>query len=233
MESWIHEVLRSEGSGLTVLAAVFFLGIIGVVTCGCNYAIFAMVAGFSGSSESSGKTKQVIGSGIAFLAGAVIAMAVIGAIFGYAGGMISASFGNYWKVAAGLVCVIFGLYTMDLLPFRLPSFSPGTIKPGSGLLSAILFGLAAGGLATAFNTCCNPVFPIILAASFVKGSMVWGMLLLTVFATGYALPLAVGLIGIRFGMGKLSGTVQRLGKIIQYTGGILLLIMGFYFLITI
>jgi cytochrome c-type biogenesis protein len=233
METWIHEVLNSGHAGITVLIAVFFLGMIGVVTCGCNYAIFAVVAGYSGTGNASGKVGPVVGAGIAFLAGAILSMAVIGALFGYAGGLISASFGNYWKVAAGLVCIFFGLYSMNFLPFRLPSFKINKENPKTGLISAILFGLAVGGLATAFNSCCNPVFPIILAASFVKGSTAWGLLMLSVFALGYALPLAAGIVGLRFGLGKLSGTVERIGKIIQYAGGMLLVIMGFYFLVTI
>ena len=105
------------------------------------------------------------------------------------------------------------------------------LKPG--IFSAILFGLAIGGLSTAFNSCCNPIFPIILAASFVKGSMLWGLLMLTVFALGYALPLALGMVGLKLGLEKMSAGISKVGRAVQYTGGILLIIMGFYLLITI
>jgi cytochrome c biogenesis protein CcdA len=53
--------------------------------------------------------------------------------------------------------------------------------------------------------------------------------MLSLFALGYALPLALGFAGIRFGLGKLSRPVAQ---IIKYAGGILLVALGFYFLIT-
>jgi len=233
METWIHQALNSGQAGITVLIAVFILGMIGVLTCGCNYAVFAIVAGYSGTLATEGKAKNIIWSGVAFLIGTIISMAVIGGILGYAGGFLSKSIGNYWKIAAGLVCVFFGLYSMELLPFKIPAISINTANRKTGIFSAIIFGLTVGGLFSALNTCCNPLFPIILAASFVKGSTLWGMVMLTVFALGYALPLAIAIVGMRIGLGKMSNTVAKLGSVIKYAGGILLIAMGFYFLITI
>ena len=230
MEHWINQALNSGQSGIIVLFAVFIFGMIGVLTCACNFALFAVVAGYSGSAEVSDKPKTVFWSGIAFLAGAVITMAAIGALFGYAGKMVGTSFGLYWNIAAGLICIFFGLYSMDILPFRIPSIKVNTTNIKTGYLSAIIFGLTVGGISTAFNTCCNPIFPIILAASFVKGSTIWGLLMLSVFALGYAFPLTLAFAGIRLGIGKLSKSLNRIGTIIQYSGGALLVIMGFYFL---
>ncbi len=169
---------------------------------------------------------------MSFLAGAILSMALIGALFGFAGGMIGTAFGNYWKIGAGLFCLLFGLASLNLLPFRLLSFNWFKGERSAIQGSGIVFGFAVGGLATAFNTCCNPIFPILLAASFVKGSMMWGFLMLTIFALGYSLPLALGIIGIRLGLRKVSSSMSRLGRILQYAGGGLLLIMGFYFLLT-
>jgi hypothetical protein len=39
MNSWIQQVLSNEHATVTVLIAVFLMGIISVVTCGCNFAI--------------------------------------------------------------------------------------------------------------------------------------------------------------------------------------------------
>jgi cytochrome c biogenesis protein CcdA len=232
METWIHDVMSSGQASITILVAVFFMGFIGVFTCGCNYALFAAVAGYSGTLQPSEKVKPILGSGIAFLAGAIVSMAVIGALFGYAGDWIGSSFGNYWKIAAGLVCIFFGLFSLNFLPFRIPVLKVKKESQKPGIFHAILFGFIVGGLATAFNSCCNPMFPILLAASFVNGSTAWGMLMLSVFALGYAMPLAVGIVGIRFGLGRLSSTVEHIGKTMQYAGGVLLVIMGFYFLLT-
>lgn len=233
MNTWIHQVLSNEHATITVLVAVFLMGMISVVTCGCNFAILGVVAGYSGASSATDKSKTVWLRGIAFLFGGIISMAAIGALFGYASELISDSFGNYWKVAAGLIAILFGLYSMKLLPFNLPALSIKTNQTRQGIFSAILFGLAIGGLSTALNSCCNPIFPVILAASFVKGSALWGLMMLTAFASGYGLPLAAAIVGFGLGLGKISKTLSVVGTIVTYIGGITLLVLGFYLLITI
>lgn len=233
MNTWIHQVLGNEHATITVLAAVFLMGIISVVTCGCNFAILGVVAGYSGASASAEKSKTVWLRGIAFLLGGIISMAAIGALFGYASEVISNSFGNYWKIAAGLIAIFFGLYSMNLLPFRLPGLSVRQNPARQGIIAAILFGLAIGGLSTALNSCCNPIFPVILAASFVKGGALWGLMMLASFALGYGLPLAAAIIGFGLGLGRISKTLSIAGTVVTYIGGITLLILGFYLLITI
>ena len=233
MGTWISQVLSSDHATVAVLPAVFVMGVISVVTCGCNFAIIGAVAGYSGASASNGKTKTAIVRGVAFLLGAIVSMALIGTLFGYAGQWVSASFGSWWKIAAGLVAIFFGLYSMDFLPFSIPGI---VIKPSDSrqsIFSAILFGFTIGGLSSALNSCCNPLFPVILAASFVKGSAVWGLIMLTSFAAGYGLPLAAMIIGLSLGLGKISKTMAMVGTIVKYTGGIALVLLGFYFLLTI
>ena len=232
MNTWINQVLSSDHATITVLIAVFVMGMISVVTCGCNFAIIGAVAGYSSASSAEGKTRTAIVRGVGFLLGAIISMAIIGTLFGYAGQWINASFGNWWKIAAGLIAIFFGLYSMDLLPFKMPGIS---IKQGDtqqNIFSSILFGLAIGGMSSALNSCCNPLFPVILAASFVKGSAVWGLMMLTAFACGYGLPLAAMMVGLGVGVGKLSKTLTIVGTVVKYAGGIALVILGFYFLLT-
>ena len=109
MNTWIHQVLSNEHATLTVLIAVFLMGMISVVTCGCNFAILGVVAGYTGASSSRDRSTTVWLRGFAFLAGGIISMATIGALFGYASSLISNSFGNYWKIAAGLIAIFSGL----------------------------------------------------------------------------------------------------------------------------
>ena len=232
MEEWIHQVLTSDQAGLTVLITVFFLGLISVFTCACNFTIIGVVAGYSGTIGATGKTKIVLLNGLFFLTGIIISMAIIGGIIGYASELISDSFGNYWKIAAGLVSVFFGLFSLDLLPFKIPGININSDNRKGGFFSSLVFGLAIGGLTLACNTCCNPVFPIVLAISFVKGSSIWGILLMLAYAIGYGLTLTAIIIGIGLGLGKTSKTFVNFGKGLKYTGGIIMIVVGFYLLIT-
>lgn len=232
MNTWINQVLSNDHATITVLIAVFLMGMISVVTCGCNFAIIGVVAGYSGASSSTDKTKTVWLRGITFLIGGIVSMAVIGTMFGYASEWISDSFGKYWKIAAGLISILFGLYSMELLPFKLPGISIKTHQTQRSIFSAILFGLAIGGLSTTLNSCCNPIFTVILAASFIKGGALWGLMMLTSFALGYGLPLAAAIIGFGIGLGKISKTLSLFGTIVKYTGGTILVVLGFYLLLS-
>jgi cytochrome c-type biogenesis protein len=233
METWINQVLSSEHASILVLIAVFLMGALSVFTCACNFAIIGVVAGYSGASSTTSNTRSVIWKGLAFLIGTIVSMAIIGTLFGFAGKWISDSFGNYWKIAAGLIAILFGLYSMDLVPFKLPAVSIKAADSHQNIFTAVVFGLAVGGLSAACNSCCNPFFPVILAASFLKGSAVWGLMMLATFAMGFGLPLAIMIVGVSLGMGKMSKTLSLLATILKYVGGIVLVALGFYLLITI
>ena len=232
MNEWINLALSNEQASLYVLAAVLLLGMLSVFTCACNFAIIGGVAGYSGASQAAVKTRMMIWKGFAFLIGTIISMSVIGALFGFAGKWVSDSLGNYWKIAAGLISILIGLYSMELVPYKVPGIS---IKPGGSqqnYFTAIIFGLAVGGLSAACNSCCNPFFPVILAASFVKGSTMWGFIMLATFALGFGLPLAAMIIGISLGLGKISKSLSLVVNIVKYAGGTALVALGFYLLIS-
>jgi cytochrome c biogenesis protein CcdA len=233
VDTWINQVLTNEHASVMILIAVFVMGFISVFTCACNFAIIGVVAGYSGASSTARISGILVWKGIAFLLGTIIAMASIGALFGFAGDRISDSLGNYWKIAAGLVAILFGLYSLDLVPFKFPGISISPDESHQNVYSAMVFGLVVGGLSSACNTCCNPFFPVILAASFVKGSVLWGMVMLTAFALGFGIPLTAMIIGVSLGVGKISKVLTKVVSFIKYLGGIALIVFGFYLIFSI
>ncbi len=232
MDAWINQVLSNEHASIMILIAVLVMGILSVFTCACNFAIIGVVAGYSGANPATGKTKMLIWKGFAFLLGTIISMSLIGAIFGFTGKWISDSVGSYWKIAAGMVAILFGLYSMEMAPFKLPGISFKTQESQQSIFTAIIFGLTVGGLSAACNSCCNPFFPVILAASFVKGSAIWGFIMLSTFALGFGLPLTAMIMCVGLGLGKISKTLSLIVTIVKYIGGIVLIGFGFYLLLT-
>lgn len=232
METWINDVLNSQQSGFSVLMAVFVMGVLSVFTCACNFAIIGVLAGYTGTLGSGAKSKTIWLSGLYFLLGTVITMMIIGAIIGYASQIINNSFGNYWKIFAGIISIFFGLYSMDIVPIKIPGITLKQKNSAGGVLSAMIFGITIGGLASASSMCCNPFFPIVLTASFVKGSVFWGVLMLLTFALGYGLTLAASMVGVGLGFGKISKSMSKIGIVLKYLGGITMVALGFYFLIS-
>jgi len=232
MEEWVQSIINSDQTGILVLAAVFLLGVVSVFTCACNFAVIGAITGYSGAIGATGKTRTVVVCSLFFLIGAVIAMSAIGSLIGYASEVISASIGSYWKIGAGLLLILFGVYILDLLPFKVPGLSLNFENKKSGIGGAMVFGFIIGGLTVLSNICCNPIFPIVAAASLVGGSTWWGFLLLFFYALGYGVTIAAAMLGVGLGLGKISKALSKLAVVIKYAGGLTLIVLGFYFLIT-
>jgi len=232
MQEWISSVLSSDHAGVIVLGAVFLLGVISVFTCACNFAVLGAVAGYTGTVSATGKTKIVVISSISFLLGTVIAWSAAGYLIGFAGQFVSASMGDYWKIAAGIIAILFGVYTLDILPFKVKGISLNFQNRKSSIAGAVLFGFVMGGAVSLGSLCCNPIFPIVMGASFLKGSTLWGFAMLFFYALGYGVTLAAAMLGVGLGLGKISALLSKFAVAIKYVGGITLIVLGFYLLLT-
>jgi len=233
VETWIQEVLNSESTKIITIAAVFFLGIASVFLCACNISVIGILTAYTGTIGTSGKTNKIIFStSLFFLLGMLVSMTAIGGIIGFASEYINITMGVYWKVFAGLIAIFFGAFTLDLIPFKIPGFNLANQTLPKGIFSSFIFGLTIGGLSLACSSCCNPVFPLVMAVTFVKGSILWGILLLFSYALGYGLTLACITLLVSLGLGKMSNTFRNFGTYLKYVAGIIMLIIGFYLLLT-
>lgn len=232
MQEWINSLLSSEQTGMIVFPAVFLLGIISVFSCACNLTMLGSVVSYSGTISAISKTKTLIISSIFLLIGVVVSMSIIGCLIGYAGGFFVKSLGDYWNIVAGIVLIFFGVYMLDLLPFKIPAMSFNFQNRNAGIINAILLGITIGGATAFHNMCCNPIYPVIITTIFIKGDILWGFLMLFFYALGYGGFLAAAMLGVGLGFAKISKLLNKFSLIIKYLGGITLIILGFYFLIT-
>jgi len=175
---------------------------------------------------------MVVVCSLFFLIGTVVAMSALGCIIGFAGEFISASLGSYWKIIAGIILILFGAYILDIVPFKIPGMSFNFQSKKSGIAGAILFGFVVGSLTSLGTLCCNPIFPIVVAASLVTGSMLWGFILLLTYSLGFGAMLAAAMLGIGLGIGKMSKWLSKSTVVIKYAGGITLIVLGFYLILT-
>ena len=234
MNEWITSILSADQAGMITFVAVFLLGVVSVFSSACcNFPAIGAVAGYTGTVGATGKTKTVVVCSISFLFGTVIALSAVGCIIGFAGEIVSASMGKYWKMGAGIVAILFGVYTLDLLPFKVRGLSPNFQNKKGGIAGAVLFGFIMGGATSLGSLCCNPIFPIVMGASFLQGSALWGFALLFCYALGYGTMLAAAMLGVGLGLGKISEWLSKFAVVIKYAGGIILIILGFYLIITI
>ena len=233
MQEWISQTLASPTLSVTVIAAAFLLGLVGAVTNCCNLPVVAAVAGYSGTlGEKKGRRRDVVTGGLFFMLGTIIALAVIGSVAGFVSQTVGSSLGRYWKLFSGLVMILLGITSLGLLPFGLPKLGLASRVMPNGPRGAMLFGLAMGGGLTACSAGCNPALFVALGMATLQGRTVWGTAILGVFAVGYSLPVAAGMIGLGLGLDRLSSAVQKSAPVIKIVAGCLLTGVGLYLLAT-
>jgi cytochrome c biogenesis protein CcdA len=233
MEQWVQHILSGDQAGLAFYPALFMLGMLGAVTSCCTLPVIGAVVGYAGTRNSQSGRRELLMAGLFFMIGTTLSLAVIGALTGLIGHLGSSSLGRYWQFAAGVIIVLFGMISLDLVKIRIPKLDISRKAQGQGIVGAMIYGLVLGGATTACSVGCNPLLPLAIAAVVVKSTMFMGAVALTVFALGYSLPLAAGLVGISLGFERLGSVMQRMMPMIRIGSGLLLIGVGFYLLATI
>ena len=208
----------------------FLLGLVSAVaTACCTLPVFGVIVGYSGTRKQADRRSSLFGA-FFFMIGSVVALLVLGGVAGFIGQVAQSSLGRYWQIFAGVIAIVFGLATLNLLPFKLPQRKAGTGSRQGGLLGAALFGLIMGGAVSVCSLCCNPGIFIILGVAVLQGYTVWMLGILIAFAIGFSLPLAALVLGVSFG--KAAIKAKRAESVIRVGAGIVLIGVGFYFLST-
>ena len=195
----------------------------------CTLPAMGILVGYSGAREEKDR-HAAVGSVVFFTAGTILSLMVIGGIAGFVGQTAQSSLGSYWKIFAGIIAILFGLATLKLLPFKLPSSSSTQSTNRLGKVGSAAAGLLMGGGVAASSLPCNPGIFIVLGAAVLQGRVVWATLLLAMFAVGFSLPLGTVLLGVS--LGKAALLSKNADTAIRWVSGCLLLVAGFYLLVT-
>jgi cytochrome c biogenesis protein CcdA len=229
---WGTETLQAASMSPAALPLALLLGLVSAVASACCTlpAMGALVA-YSGTRQHTNRRSSLVSAGW-FLVGTTLALILLGFVAGLIGQAAQTFLGRYWKLFAGAVAVLFGLATLKLLPFRLPSRAPKERASSDfgGKMGAVLGGLFLGGGVAAVSLPCNPGIYIVIGTSILMGRILWGMVLMAAFGVGFSLPLAAILFGVSFG--KASLKMQKADAAIRTVAGVLLVGAGLYLLAT-
>jgi cytochrome c biogenesis protein CcdA len=230
MLKWVTDTLQAASMGPAALPLAFLLGLVSALASACcTLPAMGMLLAYSGTRENVNRRASLV-SAVWFLIGTTLALMILGFVAGLVGQTAQTFLGRYWKLFAGVVAVLFGLATLKLLPFKLPSRAQkeGASSVSGGKMGAALGGLFLGGGVAACSLPCNPGIFIVMGASILMGRMLWGMVLMALFAVGFSLPLAAILFGVSFG--KASLKMQKADTAIRVAAGVLLIAAGLYLL---
>jgi len=227
IQQWTNSIIENQLNSPLFFLSILLLGFIAAIGSCCNIGVIGAVTSYAGTQTGSKDRNSFLKTSFSFLIGNVISLSLVGALTGFVSETVGKSVGDYWTLIAGIVVIYFGLSSLELLPFSFKVGDKLTSKLSRLANKGFVFGLALGGFATACSACCNPIFPIILGASYLQGDLFWSWFTLLVFAIGYSIPLSGILVGLGFGFDRFSNVLSRNKKVISSISGIILVLIGF------
>jgi cytochrome c biogenesis protein CcdA len=94
----------------------------------------------------------------------------------------------------------------------------------------LLAGLVLGGIVAVSSLPCNPGIFLVIGVAILQGKVAWATLMLAMFAIGFSLPLGAVLLGIS--LSKVSLAAKGADAAIRWVAGAVLVVAGFYFIIS-
>jgi cytochrome c biogenesis protein CcdA len=230
MLKYVTDILQEVASQPLGLVFALVLGVVSAVTSACcTLPALGILVGYSGAQANDSR-KAAVKKALFFTLGTIVSLMIIGGIAGFVGQVAQNSLGRYWKVFAGVVAVFLGLAALKLLPFKLSLGKFESVGNRLGRTGAVLAGLILGGIVAASSLPCNPGIFIVIGAAILQGEVLWAALMLAMFAIGFSLPLGAVLLGVS--LSKISLAAKGADTAIRWVAGAVLVIAGFYFLVT-
>ncbi len=204
-----------------------FLG--GVMTASnpCVLAMIPLMIGLVAGKQGTTSLKKTFIFSLFFVLGLAVTFTTLGLISALMGRMFG-NIGRFWKYAVAAVCLVMGAQLLGAfkLNFSIPkSFE----KIREGGLGAFLLGLLFGVVST---PCAVPVLAVLLAFVANKGNVVYGGFLLFIYALGHSLLILIA--GTSMGAAKRlieSKGLNKANRILQKAAGIIIILIGIYFLV--
>ena len=230
MLEYVTNTLQQIASQPLGLVFALILGAVSAATSACcTLPALGILVGYSGTQTSDNRLTAAK-SALFFTLGTILSLMIVGGVAGFIGQVAQTSLGSYWKVFAGIVAVFLGLATLKLLPFNLSFGKIEAAKTRRGAISSALAGLVLGGIVAVSSLPCNPGIFIVIGAAILQGAVLWAILLLGMFAVGFAIPLGAVMLGVS--LGKVSLAAKGADTAIRWVAGLILIFAGFYFLVT-
>lgn len=167
---------------------------------------------------------QAFWFGTMFVLGILVTHAVLGLVAGLGGAWIEGLIGRAWGLILGPLLMALGLVWVGWLKVPLPAFVVRVQRPTT------LWGAALLGAVFSVAVCpvCTPALLVLLGVATAVGSPIAGLMLLTAFALGRAVPVAAGAWSI--GLLENAAVVARYRRAFEIAGAVTLVAAGLYML---
>jgi cytochrome c-type biogenesis protein len=164
--------------------------------------------------------RKVMMNSIAFIIGFSVVFITLGALSTEIG-QLAAQYKSTLARVAGVVIILFGLHLTGILPIKALYADKRLhgVKGGSTPWGAFAIGFA---FAFGWTPCVGPILGTILGFAAAQNSVSKGILLLTIYSLGLAVPFLLAALGIERFMKFYSGFRRHMHAIEVASGGLLI-----------
>lgn len=200
---------------------VFITGVL-MAFSPCCLSTIPLVIGYVNEDKMNFKRSLLLSSIFAF--GSAITFTSLGVIAVLFGSFINFSSGIF-LIIMGLLMIAMGLQIMEVINvINIPNLFKYNKKRGK--FGAFLMGLISGFFS---SPCSTPVLIIILSLVATTNNLLYGTLLLFMYALGHSVLIIIAGTSVGFVSSvKKSKNYQKFNKAINYLLGIIALLIGFY-----
>ena len=173
--------------------------------------------------QESQVLRKVMLNSIAFIIGFSVVFVTLGALSTELGQLASQYKSTLARIA-GVVIILFGLHLTGIMPIKALYADKRlhNVKGGSTPWGAFVVGFA---FAFGWTPCVGPILGAILGLAAAQNSVTEGILLLTVYSLGLAVPFLLAALGIERFM-KFYGGFRRHMHAVEVASGGLLMALG-------
>jgi len=209
-------------SSVSALTALLFGGLSFLSPCVLPLlpGYLSFIAGTDLTGAALPSRRRALWNSTGFVLGFSVLFIGLGAAASSAGQWLSSN-QSWLTQAAGVIIIIFGLHISEILPVKL-FYRQVKWQPASrltGWLGAFLLGLS---FAAGWTPCVGPVLASILLLAANTGTLGQGVLLLTLYSLGLAIPFLLAALGIGSVHRWLARMKQALPYINAVSGGLLI-----------
>ena len=216
--------LFNNGSSISLLYAVSFIGGIIASISPCSLAMLPIIVGFIGGYSKEKPAKTLVQM-LFFVCGSAIVFSLIGIICALTGKVFVAFAGGYFGLIMASIIMIMGLKLLGILDFELPVI----IKemPHNNGTHTYIYPLILGGVvALAGTPCSTPILAAIMAFASLSANLMQSVFMLFLFAIGQGLILVFA--AVITSKLKTSDKFYKFSDILLKFSGVLLILTSIY-----
>jgi cytochrome c-type biogenesis protein len=183
----------------------------------------ALSTGVSATALGNTAKRQVIITSLFFILGFSLVFVSLGASATYLGQFLMERLTIFGKIA-GVLLVIFGLHTIGVfkIPFLLNEARVQANTKPSSMIGAVIVGIS---FAFGWTPCIGPILSAILLVAAQQDSVNQGILLLSVYSLGLAIPFLLTALAINQFFVAFS-KIRRHYHTIEIVSGVLMIVIG-------